>query len=250
VRGDQKVAGPVVSVRLSERDIRVVSKCAVSKWLTTGQLARLYFPKVTPDAVRKSLRRLVEAGFLVVHREHQMAEALHGLGPKGKALLEAKGVTAEVTRKPPRQIEHMVGINDLRVAVEVSPLQVAYFFASWELPGLGWVHPVIPDAVVGLRVPERRTFLVEYDRGTETLPTLVGKLRAYEGGLSGIPFRALLLVTDTASRLETLARQVRKEGFLRRILGVRSCRGIRRGHRCSPLRRSAPSPPGQDSAAG
>src|SRR6266849_3675495 len=49
VRGDQKVAGPVVSVRLSERDIRVVSKCAVSKWLTTGQLARLYFPKVTPD---------------------------------------------------------------------------------------------------------------------------------------------------------------------------------------------------------
>jgi hypothetical protein len=103
--------------------------------------------------------------------------------------------------------------------VEVSPLQVAYFFAAWELPGLGWVHPVIPDAVVGLRLTERRTFLVEYDRGTETLPTLVGKLRGYEGGLSGIPFRALLLVTDTASRLETLARHVRKEGFLRRVLG-------------------------------
>ncbi len=209
----------MVSVRLSERDIRVVSKCAVSKWLTTGQLARLYFPKVTPDAVRKSLRRLVEAGFLVVHREHQMAEALHGLGPKGKALLEAKGVTAEVTRKPPRQIEHMVGINDLRVAVEVNPTQVAYFFASWELQGLGWVHPLIPDAVVGLRLPERRTFLVEYDRGTETLPTLVGKLRGYEGGLSGIPFRALLLMTDADSRLEAVARHVRKEGFLRRILG-------------------------------
>jgi hypothetical protein len=223
MRSDKKIAGSMTSVRLSERDIRVVFKCAVSKWLTTGQLARLYFPKVTPDAVRKSLRRLVEAGYLLVHREHQMAEALHGLGPKGKVLLEAKGVTAEVTRKPPRQIEHMVGINDLRVAVEVSPLQVAYFFASWELPGLGWVHPVIPDAVVGLRLPERRTFLVEYDRGTETLPTLVAKLRGYEGGLSGIPFRALVLVTDTASRLETLARHARKEGFLRKILGcVRS----------------------------
>jgi protein involved in plasmid replication-relaxation len=209
----------MVNVRLSERDVRVVSKCALSKWLTTGQLARLYFPKVTPDAVRKSLRRLVEAGYLVVHREHQMAEALHGLGPKGKAHLEAKGVAAEVTRKPPRQIEHMLGINDVRVAVEVRPAQVAYFFASWELPGLGWVHPVIPDAVMGLRLPERRTFLVEYDRGTETLPTFVGKLRGYEGGLSGIPFRALLLMTDTDSRLETLARHVRKEGFLRRILG-------------------------------
>ena len=209
----------MVSVRLSERDIRVVLKCAVSKWLTTGQLARLYFGQVTPDAVRKSLRRLVEAGYLVAHREHQMAEALHGLGPKGKSLLEAKGFTAEVNRKPPRQIEHMIGINDVRVAVEGNPREVAYFFASWELQGLGWVHPVIPDAVVGLKLPQRRTFLMEYDRGTETLPTLLGKLRAYEGGLSGIPFRALLLVTDTATRLETLARHVRKEGFLRRMLG-------------------------------
>jgi hypothetical protein len=209
----------MVSVRLSERDMRVVAKCAISKWLTTGQLARLYFPNVTPDAVRKSLRRLVEAGYLVVHREHQMAEALHGLGPKGRALLEAKGVMAEVTRRPPRQIEHLVGINDVRVALEVRPSQVAYFFASWELQGLGWVHPVIPDAVVGLKLPDRRTFLMEYDRGTETLATLIGKLRAYEGGLSGVSFRALLLVTDTASRLETLARHIRQEGFLRMILG-------------------------------
>ena len=209
----------MVNVRLSERDNRVVIKCAISKWLTTGQLARLYFQQVTPDAVRKSLRRLVEAGYLVVHREHQMAEALHGVGPKGKVLLDAKGIAAEVTRKPPRQIEHLIGINDVRVAVEVKPLQVAYFFACWELQGLGWAHPVIPDAVAGLKLPERRTFFAEYDRGTETLSTLVGKLRAYEEGLSGIPFRALLLVTDTASRLETVARHVRKEGFLRRILG-------------------------------
>jgi hypothetical protein len=213
----------MLNVRLSERDLRVLTKCAVSKWLATGQLARLYFPNVTPDAVRKSLRRLVESGYLVVHREHQMAEALHGLGPKGKALLEAKGIPAEVTRKPPRQIEHLVGINDLRVAVEMRSSQVAYFFACWELQALGWVHPVIPDAVVGLKLPDRRTFLVEYDRGTETLATLVGKLRAYEGGLSGVPFRALILMTDAASRLESFGRQVRKEGFLRKILGcVRS----------------------------
>src|SRR6266849_1322293 len=209
----------MVNVRLSERDLRIVAKCAVSKWLATGQLARLYFPNVTTDAVRKSLRRLVEAGYLVVHREHQMAEALHGLGPKGKVLLEAKGVPAEVTSRPPRQIEHLVGINDVRVAVEVRPAQVAYFFACWELQALGWVHPVIPDAIVGLKLPGRQTFLMEYDRGTETLATLAGKLRGYEGGLSGVPFRALLLVTDTASRLDALGRHVRNEGFLRKILG-------------------------------
>ena len=51
------------------------------------------------------------------------------------------------------------------------------------------------------------------------MATLAGKLRGYEGGLSGVPFRALLLVTDTASRLDALSRHVRKEGFLRKILG-------------------------------
>jgi hypothetical protein len=219
MRRDQKAARPMVNMRLSERDLRVISKCAFSKWLATGQLSRLHFPNVTPDAVRKSLRRLVEAGYLVVHREHQMAEALHGLGPKGKALLEAKGLACEITRRPPRQIEHMVGINDVRIVVEAKPSQVSYFFACWELQGLGWVHPLIPDAVVGLRLPERRTFLVEYDRATETLPTLMGKLRSYEGGLSSIPFWALLLVVDTQSRLATIGRHIRQEGFTLRILG-------------------------------
>lgn len=209
----------MVNVRLSDRDLRVISKCAVSKWLTTGQLARLYFPSVTPDAVRKSLRRLVDSGYLVAYREHQMAEALHGVGSKGKVLLEAGGLPAEATRKPPRQIEHLTGINDFRIAVEICPAEVAFFFASWELPALGWVHPVIPDAVVGLRLPERRTFFVEYDRATETLATLSDKLRMYEDGLSGVPFRALLVMADTAARLQTIGRHVRKEGFLRRIVG-------------------------------
>ena len=60
-----------MSVRLSERDLRVLAKCAVCRWLTTSQLQRLYFPHVTPDAVSKSLRRLHNAGYLVSHREHR-----------------------------------------------------------------------------------------------------------------------------------------------------------------------------------
>ena len=209
----------MVSIRLSERDRRVIAKCAVAKWLSTTQLTRLYFSGVTPDAVRKSLRRLVDAGFLSSHREHQMAQALFGLGPKGKLLLEAKDMPAEVCRTPPRQIEHMIGINDLRVAVESNPSKVAYFFASWELQNLGWLHTVIPDAALGLKTPLRRTFLFEYDRGSETLSTLIAKLRTYDSGLSGVRFSAAVVMADSAARLENLSRQARKEGFFRAVLG-------------------------------
>src|SRR5581483_8211617 len=194
----------MTTLRLSERDRRIITKCAVAKWLTTSQLQRLYFPNVTPDAVRKSLRRLVDGGYLAAHREHQMAEQVHGVGAKGKALLEPKGIAAEVLRSPPRNIEHFIGINDLRAGVESHPDTVAYFFACWELPAIGWVHPVVPDAVVGLKLPARQTFLVEYDRGTETLATFCGKLRVYEDGLSGVPFVALLVVTDTTCRLQSI----------------------------------------------
>ena len=210
----------MTTIRLSDRDLRVVAKCAVAKWLTTGQLARLYFPGVTLDAVRKSLRRLSEAGYVVSHREHQMAEALHGLGSKGKTLLEAKGVAGEVARTPPRQSEHLIGLNDVRVAVETGTLQVAYFFASWEIQAHGWSHALIPDAVLGLRLPDRQTFFLEYDRSTETLATLVRKFRTYEEGLSGIRFRAVLVIAESASRLEELSRQLRKVGFFRQILGA------------------------------
>jgi hypothetical protein len=220
LRRYDQIARAMTTIRLSERDQRVVLKCAVGKWLTTGQLTRLYFPGVTSDAARKSLRRLADAGYLVSHREHQMAESLHGIGPKGKSVLEAKGLSAEVVRTPPRQSEHLIGLNDIRVAVETSNLQVAYFFASWEVQALGWLHPIVPDAVLGLRLPDRQTFFLEYDRGSETLATLIKKLRCYEEGLSGIHFRAVLVIAESAPRLELLARQMRKAGFFRRMLSA------------------------------
>ena len=209
-----------MSVRLSERDLRILTKCAVSKWLTTGQLQRLYFPDVTVDAVRKSLRRLADAGYLTAYRENRMAEALHTLGPKGKPVLEAKGLEVELFRAPPRQIVHMIGINEIRVAVEADPTRVAYFFAAWELARLGWTHLVIPDAIFAVKLPERHTFLAEYDRGTEPIEQLSRKVSVYANGLSGFPFGAVMLVTDTAERMEAIHRELRLQMISLRLLGA------------------------------
>jgi hypothetical protein len=80
-----------------------------------------------------------------------MAEALHSLGAGGELLL-ASGWAEEIRleRKPPKNLEHFLGINDIRVAVERSArarsLAIEFFFAYWELLQQGWVYRIIPDA--------------------------------------------------------------------------------------------------------
>jgi len=200
-----------VTVRIGERDVAILAKCAKARWLSTGQLARLFFGGVTADAVRKSLRRLTETGHLTAWRENRMSEAFHALGPKGKAVLEARGIAAEVSRTPPKPLLHMEGINDVRVAVETSGLAVAFFFAAWEVGEFGCAYDVIPDAVFALKMPARRAFAVEFDRGTETVETVFRKVRRYDEGLTGFPLAAVLVVTETAGRLQDLGRHAKGE---------------------------------------
>src|SRR5437867_7225494 len=126
-------------------------------------------------------------------REHRMTEALFTLGPEGKRVLERSGPGEVVLeRQPPKQLEHFIGINDLRIAAERST-ELDYFFACWQLPGLGWSHAIIPDAVFSLA---RRTFAVEFDRGKEGIRYLIRtKLAVYLRGLKGFPLAAVLVVT-------------------------------------------------------
>jgi len=200
-----------MAVRLGDRDLKVLLKCAKAQWLSTSQLQRLFFGGVTPDAVRRSLRRLTAAGYLTAYRENRMSEILHAVGPKGRPILEAKGIPVEIHRTPPRQLEHLMGINDIRVAVETSGLEVAFFFAAWELGEFGWRYELIPDAVFALKLPERRTLIVEYDRGTETVDVVLRKVRLYGEGLGGFPIRALLIVTEARERLRDLGAYLKDE---------------------------------------
>ncbi len=205
-----------MSVRLTERDLRLLAKCAPARRLTTSQIQRGFFPTATPDAVRKRLRKLAEGGYLRSYQPNQMAEALHALGPQGKPVLEGKGLTVEVEKGVPKQVEHLVGINDIRVAVECGGIPVVFFFAAWELGSVGWFYHVIPDAVFALQVPRRLTFMVEYDRGTETVGLFSKKIRSYEQGLDGFPFDAVLIVAETEGRLESLSRAIRRQAFSER----------------------------------
>jgi hypothetical protein len=201
-----------MALRLTDRDMRMLAKCAICRWLTTDQIKRLYFPSATLNAVQKRLRKLSDAGYLRSWREHPTAESFHTVGPKGKALVEEKGVEVMALGDAPGQAEHLGGVNELRLAVEQGRLPVDYFFAYWELSDLGWRHPVIPDALFAVRDPERRLFVAEYDRGSETLDKLLGKLTRYADGIEGFPFEAVLIVTEETRRLDLLSREMRRKG--------------------------------------
>lgn len=190
-------------VRLTERDVRLMAKCAAARWLTTGQIQRMFFRDSTLDAVRKRLRKLSEDGYLRSSQPHRMAEMLHAVGRQGQQVLAEKGLKIKLG-KVPDQVEHCIGINEIRLAVESTSWRVHYFFACWELGQFGWQHPVIPDAVFSVEAEWRMTFMVEFDRGTEGREVLQRKFRQYEGLLDAFGFNGVIVVAESEKLLGRL----------------------------------------------
>ena len=135
-----------------------------------------------------------------------MDQALFTLGRAGKRLLEtAQAAPVALERRPPTHREHFLAVNDVRIAAELAG-SLSYFFAYWELPGVGWRHSLIPDAV--FRIADR-TFAVEFDRGVEGIRFFMQtKVTAYRRGLDGLPLAAILIVTDRATRMASLAKAI------------------------------------------
>jgi len=135
-----------------------------------------------------------------------MTEALFRLGPEGKKHLER--LDAEVVPlegRPPTQLAHLLGVNDVRIAAELTG-SLNYFFAYWELPGINWKQPIIPDAVLSIG---SSVVAVEFDRGQESLRFFLRtKISIYRRGLDGFPLDRLLIVADRQTRMEALAKSI------------------------------------------
>ena len=199
-------------MRLTQRDRLLLGKLAQARWLTTTQVAELCFPEVSVEMARRRLRLLGKNHYVFSSQINQMAEALHSLGSAGRDVLVARGWqgTIRLERALPKNLEHFVGINDIRVACERSArcegLKVGFFFACWELQQRGWKYTVIPDAACHVeRQGTSLTVLFEYDRGKETMQYIVRtKLKPYARGFEGFPFSLLLVVVESPERLDQL----------------------------------------------
>src|SRR5438876_781655 len=124
-------------MRLTRRCFELLEEFPGAGGLTTSQVRRRFFPRDKTNATSKRLYKLTEAKYLMKHQEHRMREAFYTLGREGKRVLERVCVKEiMLQRKPPKLLEHFMGVNDLRIAAELAgPL--TYFFAYWELPGIG-----------------------------------------------------------------------------------------------------------------
>src|SRR5439155_6794192 len=162
-------------MRLTARDRKLLLKLAAARWLSTKQVAALLFSNVTPEMARRRLRLLNEDRYVFSWQHNSMAEALHALDAKGKEFLKERGwgFPVKLERVPPKNLEHFMGINDIRVSVERSAqsdgVMIGFFYACWELQQRGWAYGVIPDAACHIeRGGASMTVLFEYDRGQES----------------------------------------------------------------------------------
>ena len=196
-------------MRLTKRCLKLLKLLQAARWLATSQIHRRFFAHATKNAARKRLRKLTVAGYIRRFQQNHMTEALFTLGPEGKRVLEQRsGETIPLERRPPKQLDHLAGINDVRIAAELAG-PPSYFFACWELPGLGWNHPIIPDAVFAVG---GKSYVVEFDRGLESVRYFLrNKITFYRQGFTGFPITKVLVVADRKARMESLARSIADE---------------------------------------
>jgi hypothetical protein len=200
------------AMKLTERDGRLLGELGRFRWLSTGQIARLLFPANHLTAVHRRLRVLRVHRYVISARAHRMAQALHTLGLRGREVLLDREWPGEIRleKSPPRQLEHFVGINDIRIAVTLAAgregVAVEYFRPCWELHPQIWPFRVIPDAVAMFTHAERSArMLFEYDRGFEPPAYMLRtKFSRYAEGLEGFPFSQVVTVVETEARLAQL----------------------------------------------
>jgi len=184
-------------VMLTARDKRILGKCADAQWLTTSQIHALFFKDKTLDAVRKRLRKLVEAKYLKTAQTRSFLDSFYSLDDAGLDVVRQTRPNVHKHGKVPDHLEHLAAINDVRVALESSGINIRFFYAHWELSALGWMYPVIPDAAFSVVTDRTSTCMVEIDRGTELSKDILKKFEGYAIVALTFPFDAVILLTTS-----------------------------------------------------
>jgi hypothetical protein len=216
---------PGVRVELSARDEALLRAIARFRLVRTADLAALFFPGRHADVCAERLRRLFDAGYLEVHVTERAAPNLYSLGPAGRKWLVDQG--GAWLPAPRGGWDHHLGVVQVWAMLAAvlhgrSGLGLTRFVPEWEIRSKSpYQATVVPDALVEVgriggecRGPVR--IALEVDLGTESLPVLRKKLRAYrelkatrDGVLGWESFGLVLAV---------LGRGVARVGTLRQLV--------------------------------
>jgi len=195
--------------KLTSRDRNILWSCGVSQVLTTSQILRWHFGSTSLRNVQKRLQKLVEAGFLKVIETRVCTDNLVLLGREGQAELQKNGWKVELRQEAPKDLEHHLGVVDIRIALDRSlptlpGMRLRYCYTYWELGQFAWTHPIIPDVVFSLRNAYTLQVAVEFDRKTEMLNVFANKLLQYQMLLRLHPISTVIVVAEKDADLERL----------------------------------------------
>ena len=214
-----------------ERDPMILYAIGRSKLLTTRDVATLAFG--SRETARDRLRKLHCAGLVRAHVRDLAKDNVYSLTARGRDLvvdhLDVDPAELTVARGLPRQLDHLLGVNRMRVCLTAASRLLPYaplraFVAEWELGVRRRSEAVelVPDALVKLADKDGRRHFValEVDLGTEN-PSYVAahKLRMYEKHLlvgtpvCGVDIELVVLVAPGARRLRSLAKAIGRAGL-------------------------------------
>jgi len=188
---------------MQERDRWILEALEKCRFLTTKQLARLFFGKST-SAANKRLRKLLDGGLINVWMRRLEDQNIYSLSAKGAGLCSSATHRAAVPRGLD-QVEHVLLINDTRVEFSLSLEHLrgalSWWRSDWELRVPG--QPLIPDAMFGVWWPDQKetTFLLEADNATRSQRAFLEKLLRYlKGSMNEVVthanFRGVLVVAQ------------------------------------------------------
>lgn len=227
-------------MRLMERDIDILKAVHDFRIVRGDQLQALYFGSQSTASYR--LSRLYQHGFLDRHFLPTLgglasSPALYTLGKRGvDTLRRVLDCGPKDIRKLPNNqelsplfLEHLLQINDFRVAVTMAAREQGYTLETWlddyqlkaaydrvviqTSQGRKRTVSLIPDGYCVLQVPQGRAcFFLELDRGTMTRSRFRDKVLAYQAYIAsgqyekryGTRSLRVLTVTSGPKRLENL----------------------------------------------
>jgi hypothetical protein len=224
---------------LTDRDREVIRAVNDHRALTQEQIQALFFTSRSTAQFR--LQRLYQNEFLnrqflsVVSGGPASSPAIYTLDKRGvQVVIETFGYSLKQLRLPKGKfswqfVEHLLKINDVRVAVALAARANGFTLEEWrdetvfraapeyvtlsDKRGNPVKKPVLPDGYFCLATPRGRArFFLEVDRGTEELSKFTPQVRVYntytESGQYQAAFQAkslrILIVTSSERRLRTL----------------------------------------------
>jgi hypothetical protein len=154
-------------VALTRRDRELFELLSLARWLSSKQVHHCLFGARSLNAVKKRLRKRVNAGFLARRRPDRTSKAYFLLGIGASSIVSTVG---DIPRRLPNHLQHFRAINDVRLWFlrqhDEHALPLKRFAAEWEFRSVGRCWSFVPD---GLAILEGVAGSSQLEVGDETL---------------------------------------------------------------------------------